>query len=411
MADVTREVLETIVNYECTIPTHRSSDGRTRHSLLETVRNLVQRGMEGTHWDFKCQHHENKADLIHDVLCLANADHVGDRFLIFGIHDGTLAVHSVDNTPNRRRQADIAGLFRDNSSKFFQSRIPAFHLRELNYGGKLLDVLIIEDMPHKPYHLVEDYRDSGRQIQAHHIYTRTSDTNTPLNDAAPPHEIERMWRERFGLDMPPLKRAQRYLDDPDGWLPMTDEALIGEVFHYYGTFPEFTLRVENTDSPVIACNEEWTRGEICTDNNSAWHFTLYYHQTLLHRTRYVSFDDLEKSMVAPTWERRGAGRFYFYREDSVDYAVQRFFTRQRDSDYSKSLRIRGGSDVSKEARALWPDGMAIPVLRTGELEGFLGPRGTRLMVDQSRDETKQYELFLRNQLDFEKWRRMPHQTP
>ena len=220
-----------------------------------------------------------------------------------------------------------------------------------------------------------------------------------------------MWRERFGLDMPPLKRAQRYLDDPDGWLPMTDEALIGEVFHYYGTFPEFTLRVENTDSPVIACNEEWTRGEICTDNNSAWHFTLYYHQTLLHRTRYVSFDDLEKSMVAPTWERRGAGRFYFYREDSVDYAVQRFFTRQRDSDYSKSLRIRGGSDVSKEARALWPGGMAIPVLRTGELEGFLGPRGTRLMVDQSRDETKQYELFLRNQLDFEKWRRMPHQTP
>ena len=70
-----------------------------RDTLLETVRNLVQRGTEGTHWDFKRQHHENKADLIHDVLCLANADHDGDRFLIFGIHDGTLAVHSVRQHP------------------------------------------------------------------------------------------------------------------------------------------------------------------------------------------------------------------------------------------------------------------------------------------------------------------------
>ena len=164
---------------------------------------------------------------------------------------------------------------------------------------------------------------------------------------------------------------------------MTDEALIGEVFHYYGTFPEFTLRVENTDSPVIACNEEWTRGEICTDNNSAWHFTLYYHQTLLHRTRYVSFDDRKKSMVAPTWERRGEGRFYFYREDSVDYAVQRFFTRQRDSDYSKSLRIRGGSDVSQGGQgavAGWDDNSGSPFWRVGRLS-WSTPSDTRLMVD------------------------------
>ena len=334
----------------------------------------------------------------------ANADHVGDRFLVFGIENRTLVVHSIDSTPNRRTQADIAGLLRDNSSKFFQSRMPTFHLRELNYDGKLLDVLTIEDMPHKPYYLVEDYSYGGRTILAHHIYTRTNDTNTPLKDAAAPHEIERMWRERFGLDMPPLERAQRYLDDPDGWLPMTEEVFGGDGFYYYSTFPEFTLRVENTDSPVIACNEEWTRGEIRADNNSAWHFTLYYHQTLLHRTRYVSFDDRKKSMVAPAWTRRGKGRFYFYREDSIDYAVQKFLVRRERDDYSKSLRIRGGSDVSQQARALWPDGMAVPVLRRGELEDFLGPPGIGMGIAPSRDETEQYELFLRNQLDFENWR-------
>ena len=381
-----------------------------RDTLLQTVQNLVDRRTEGTHWDFKHQHHENKADLIHDILCLANADHVGDRFLVFGIEDHTLAVHSIDNTPNRKTQADIAGFFRDNSSKFFQSRIPAFHLRELNYGGKLLDVLVIEDMPHKPYYLVENYGHDRRVVRAHHIYTRVGDTNTPLKDAAAPHEIERMWRGRFGLDMPPLKRAKRYLDDPDGWLPMNEEAFNGDGFYYYSTFPEFTLRVENTDNSLIACNEEWTRGEISTEQNSAWYFTLYYHQTLLHRSRYVSFDDRKKSMVAPIWEPRGAGRFYFYREDSVDYAVQRFFCRREGNDDSKSLRIGGDCDASHQARTLWPDGMKIPVLNAGEMEDFLGPRSARMVVT-SRDETEQYQLFLRNQLDFEKWRRTPRQSP
>ena len=34
---------------------------------------LINRRIEGTYWDFKRCHHTNKADLVHDVLCLANA--------------------------------------------------------------------------------------------------------------------------------------------------------------------------------------------------------------------------------------------------------------------------------------------------------------------------------------------------
>ena len=376
-----------------------------RDALLQTVQNLVDRKAEGTHWDFKLQHHENRADLIHDILCLANAGHAGERFLVFGVENSTFEVRSIDATSNRRTQADIASLFRDNTSKFSQSRIPTFYLTELDIGGKLLDVLVIEDMPHKPYYLVEKYSHDRRVVRANHIYTRVADTNTPLDSAAAPHEIERMWRGRFGLDMPPLERVNRYLDDPDGWLPMSEEAFSGDAFYYYSTFPEFTLRVENTDSSLIACNEEWTRGEIGTDQNSAGYFTLYYHQTLLHRTRYVSFDNRKKSMVAPSWKPRGAGRFYFYREGSVDYAVQGFFSRREGNDDSKSLRIGGECEVRDEVRAQWPDGLVIPVLHAGELEDFLGPRGVGMMAEPNRDETEQYQLFLRNQLDFEQWRR------
>ena len=69
------------------------------------------------------------------------------------------------------------------------------------------------------------------------------------------------------------------------------------------------------------------------------------------------------------------------------------------------LNIRGHSETQNEARELWPRGMKIPVLQTGELEGFLGPKEERTMLRQSRDKTEKYRIFLRNQLDFEEWRK------
>ena len=372
-------------------------------ALLETVLSFIHTRTEGAHWDFKLHHHENNADLIHDILCLANADCAGPRYLIFGVDNQSFVLHPIANTPGRKNQADIVSLLRDNANKFFQSRSPEVYLTELQYGGKSLDVLTIEDKPHKPYYLTDVYRSKGTFIRAHHIYTRVGDTNTPLPAAAPPHEIERMWRERFGLDTPPLDRAKHYLWEPDAWMPMSEDELVATTL-YHDVFPEFTLRVDDA-SDVFARHEEWTRGEVRIDNNVAGHYKLYYHQTLLNRTRFVIFDDRKKSMVAPDWEPRGAGRFYFYKADSISYALQTFWSRQERGDDSATLMIRGKGEIHDEARAFWPRGMRIPVLEPGELERFLGPKGDRSRFDPCTNETEQYNLFLRNQLDFEEWRK------
>ncbi len=359
---------------------------------------LISRRAEGTYWDFKRQHHNSNADLIHDVLCLANAKHTGDRFLVFGVDDKDFSLYPIDKDDGRRTQADLADLFHSNAIKFFQSRFPEFYLKEVTIDGKLLDVLVIEDAPHKPYYLVERYE----KIDAHHIYTRVCDTNTPVNDAAQPHEIERMWRERFGLDLPPLERAKRYLSEPDAWSPLVESDGSNANF-YYRTFPEFTLRVASADD-CMARHEEWTRGEIRSDNNHAGYYELYFHQTRLARIRYVSFDDHKKSMVAPDWEARGAGRFYYYEGDSINYAVHKFYSTVFRRDDSLTLSIRGQGEATDEARLRWGYLVKIPVLRPGELEGFLGCSQEREIVEPSRDEAEPYQLFLRNQLDFEKWR-------
>ena len=366
-------------------------------TLRETIASLINRRAEGTYWDFKRCHHTEKYSLIHDVLCLANADHKGDRFLIFGVDNQNFLLHSITEDNGRRTQAGMADLFRSHANKFFQSRFPEFYLQEITIDGKRLDVLVIEDTPHKPYYLVQRI---GR-VCAHHIYTRVCDTNTPVNDAAHPHEVERMWRERFGIDMPPLRRAMAYLNDSDGWSPVPETP--SNLHLYYATFPEFTLRVADAENHMARC-EEWTRGEIRTDNNHAGYIEVCFHQTCLAHVRYVSFDDHKKSMVAPSWEPRRAGRFYYYGAHSLEYAVQRFISVLEREDHSTSLSIRGVGEAAKLARLRWGPLMQIPVLRAGELDGFLGPHHDRQLREASRDEVEQYDLFLRNQLEFEDWR-------
>ena len=373
-------------------------------TMASTILDLVRRKREGTYWDFKLKHHDNTADLVHDVLCLANAEHSGRRYLVFGVNNETFQIVSIAETEGRRTQADIIALFRDNARKLFQSRYPDLHLREIQLAGKSLDVLVIEDGSHKPYYLVEPYVKGRRKVHAHHIYTRVGDTNTPISDSAPPHEIERMWRERFGLDKPPLERAKRYLDNSYDWAVVSEHPTDGFPYYFHKEFPEFTLATMELDSATVACDEEWTRGEIATHNNAAAYYKLYYHQTLLNRTRFVTFDDRKKSMVAPDWEPLGAGRFYFYREGSIGYSLQRFLASQEGQDHSKSLRIRGEISIHDEARRFWPRGMNIPVLQAWELEGFLDNQRNQPISCPSRDEAEQYQLFLRNQLEFEKWR-------
>ena len=195
-----------------------------------------------------------------------------------------------------------------------------------------------------------------------------------------------------------------YLAERDTWSLLIRNDGCNEDF-YHATFPEFTIRVTDPEDHMV-CDEEWTRGEIRTDNNHAGYYELYYHQTRLARVCYIDFDDHKKSMVAPSWKpwgigRRGSGRFYFYRVDSINYAVHTFYSACEGRDHS----TRGEGGASEEARSRWGHYLQIPVLRPGELEDFLGSRShnERDLLNPSRDKSEQYQLFLRNLLAFEDW--------
>ena len=233
-------------------------------------------------------------------------------------------------------------------------------------------------------------------------------------DAAPAGQNESpdlskgIQHERGELDLPPLERANRYLRDPDAWAPLVrNDGCNGDFYHKQ--YPEFTLKVTDAEDHM-ARNEEWTRGEIRTDNNHAGYYDLYYHETLLKRTRYVSFDHHKKSMVAPKWvpcgtgESGGSGRFYFYEADSTGYALQGFYATQEREDHSLTLANRLDGQTGKDARERWGHYLKIPVLQPGELEAFLASMGKCDPSNPSRDKDEQNRLFVRNLLAFEDWR-------
>lgn len=216
--------------------------------------------------------------------------------------------------------------------------------------------------------------------------TRVSVTRTPQSTASPS----------------PTK-SNGCGDSGSAWILSYED---GFTCCHHDVFPEFTLKATSGDEDGLGCTQEWTFGEIRTDNNHAGWYELRCHQTLLRRIQYVSFDDNKRSMVAPDWTPIGRGRFYFYEANSVRYAVQRFWAAHRDRDDSKGLLL-GESASATEARSRWGGRLGIPVLSPSELEGFLeGRQGNAIGADNpASDRAEQYELFLRNLLDFDDRRR------
>lgn len=298
------------------------------HILIGIVQAFIDLKKEGVYWDFKQEHYNNTVDFLHDVICLANARHDGDRYLIFGIGDNA----TIEGLSSLKKQADIIDTLRN--AHFADDIFPDITLEDIIIDDKNLQILIIKDTTSKPYYLIQEKKDGKKTINAGTIYTRNMDTNTPKNRVASSKDIEYMWKERFGLTQTPLERFKIYLEDFDGWQQN------GEISHYT-QFPEFTIQSLD-DSYFQGCEKrEWARGEIgyhYDSGNGVSLFGFYYHSTLLKKVCCVQFDGGKKYIVNPDWEAIGEGRIYFYLEDSFEYAYQQFLIKERKEDFSKQIK-------------------------------------------------------------------------
>lgn len=150
--------------------------------LTELVESLICTGREDDWWDFKECYHEDRAALLHDIICLANNRADRDTYLILGVRDKTFEIMGVENDPQRRNQQNIVDFL---SQKEFAGQIrPRVEVRTIRLEGHEVDVFIIKNSTDVPYYLIESYTDKkykpdppkkGKTVQAFHIYTRVMD--------------------------------------------------------------------------------------------------------------------------------------------------------------------------------------------------------------------------------------------
>jgi len=261
-------------------------------NFRDTIISLINSKREGFYWDFKREPHSNKASLLHDIICLANSITHHNRYLIIGIEDPNNDCQILGlqkNQNNRKTQAEFIDFLR--TKKFSNSLRPEIELKTIKIEQKEIDVLIIYHKPFKPYSIMEDYKDQDKIVRANYIYTRIQDTNTPINKSADFNYVELMWKERFGLTIPPAERFKLILLEYKNW----HLDLGNKNYGYFKPNPEFKIEFSEPKDghepyELNFINPNFHYGDI----------KLMYHSTIMHESQYIWLDGMRFFTAVPS---------------------------------------------------------------------------------------------------------------
>lgn len=263
--------------------------------LLEEIQRLIALETEGDYWDFKEMWHNNKASLLHDIICMANNQVGRDAYIIFGVSDSKsqdgVKVKGVQQA-GRKDQQHLIDFLRD--KKFAGGVRPPVYLQTLEIldeAGvyKQVDVAIIQNSSKTPFFLVENFRDRDKEIRAGYIYTRIGDTNTAIDSIADLDKIKYLWRKRFGLDLSAVEKLLRLLDSPDDW--------IGDLnwgnFKYHKYFPEFQIHITQIEDQAQFSDNSIMKNiadHQADKKYSVSNVVITYHSTVLYQEHVLYLD-------------------------------------------------------------------------------------------------------------------------
>lgn len=305
------------------------------NKLTNEIKYLISTKREDNWWDFKREHHHDKAELVHDILCMANNRPRRDSYIIFGVADDDFSITGVENDLYRRNQQGITDILRNIT--FVGSTRPRIEMQTFTINNHEIDVLIIKDSLEVPYYLEKDYQDKdvknkngknyGKIVRAYHVYTRVVDNNTPIDKQADLNDVEFLWRKRFGLLESPLDRIMMYLKNSNLWDCSPDNYNSEKL--YYRFSPEFTIESIVDDSKdgyqYYLFNQ--------TDIHPRWYdINLYYHQTMLASLEGLSLDGGRYFTPSPRTDGISLTKYHhwdisfnYFIKDSIEQIVNEFY--------------------------------------------------------------------------------------
>ena len=249
---------------------------------IQKIKDLIALKQEGAYWDFKKEWYikEKKADLLHDIICMANNLENRDAYIIIGIdEENDYKIENVKDDINRKNTQNTIDFLKD--KKFAGGIRPTVYVEPILLDGNYVDVIVIKNSYNTPYYLTEKYQG----VFANNIYTRVMDTNTPKEKSADIHHVEYLWRKRFRLISSPLERVKYYLEKTDEWLNSPTDWVTSKKYHKY--FPEFTIEYTLEDDGDAYQYYLFNQ----TDTRPHWReIRICYHQTLLDTLEGVCLD-------------------------------------------------------------------------------------------------------------------------
>lgn len=78
-------------------------------NLQHEIEMLIDSKREDEYWDFKLEHHDNKANLLYDIIFMSNNRAARDAYIIYGVEDYSYKIKGVEDNTNRRNQQNIKG--------------------------------------------------------------------------------------------------------------------------------------------------------------------------------------------------------------------------------------------------------------------------------------------------------------
>ncbi|WP_144522949.1 AlbA family DNA-binding domain-containing protein [Bacillus pumilus] len=262
----------------------------------EKIKSLIELGYEGDYWDYKEKWHDDNGNLAHDILCFSNTLHDHDCYIIVGVSDsGEIKGLKEDE---KKQQADIIDMLRNIS---FAGDRPEVLLKSLCIEGSSIDVLIISNSTNVPYFLKERYR----RVKEGYIYTRTGDSNTPINQNCSISIIESLWKKRFGLDKTGLERFSHLLKDKDNWTP-------NDYGYYHAHSPEYVIKYRFSDTRETI--SEFYSFVMYNEHTSVDQAELEFNGTVLKEIELITLDGGRYKTPGAEW-----GNINFNYNDAFDF--------------------------------------------------------------------------------------------
>ena len=299
-----------------------------RKELIEILENCLRYGRENEYFDVKGKWHSNIKDLIKDIICLSNTSHDEKTYIIIG-EDDKFNIVGI-NPDESRKMADITDAF--SKLSFATPTRPQFHLERLDYKGKIIDILVIENIKETPIYLNRHYGD----MRPGCIYSRKNDRNTANNGNSSIDEIELLWKKRFGLLKDKKQILLERLINKRDWCKVESE--------YYIKFePEYRMKMINQNSDNNYYDEQNDAFySYAMMNTSTYFYTLeiYYNASKLGEYEFVSLDSGNLMVPTPIWDNNlsdlGNGypncMYKYYMRDTEEGRLLSFFYDSQNSD-------------------------------------------------------------------------------